>query len=126
MICKSDTKEKFHAITLCGPSLTATMADELVLSIESYLQKEIKNIIVILQNIESVDNVAFEKLCLLQSTFMEQQVSLVFCDLPTPVKEKFEQQGLLEKLNYAPTESEAWDIVQMEEIERELMLGDDE
>jgi len=28
-------------------------------------------------------------------------------------------------MNVTPTESEAWDIVQMEEIEREL-LGDDE
>jgi hypothetical protein len=27
---------------------------------------------------------------------------------------------MLETLNYTPTESEAWDIVQMEEIEREL------
>ena len=28
-------------------------------------------------------------------------------------------------LNITPTESEAWDIVQMEEIERELLDGDD-
>ena len=27
-------------------------------------------------------------------------------------------------MNVTPTESEAWDIVQMEEIERELMDGD--
>jgi len=31
---------------------------------------------------------------------------------------------LLDLLNVTPTESEAWDIVQMEEIERE-MLGND-
>ena len=29
--------------------------------------------------------------------------------------------GFLESMNVTPTESEAWDIVQMEEIERELM-----
>jgi len=28
-------------------------------------------------------------------------------------------------MNITPTESEAWDIVQMEEIERELMDSDD-
>jgi hypothetical protein len=28
-------------------------------------------------------------------------------------------------LNLTPTESEAWDIVQMEEIERELLNGED-
>ena len=32
---------------------------------------------------------------------------------------------MLEVMNVTPTESEAWDIVQMEEIERELMDGDD-
>ena len=32
----------------------------------------------------------------------------------------FESEELLESLNFTPTESEAWDIVQMEEIEREL------
>jgi hypothetical protein len=36
------------------------------------------------------------------------------------VKESFFNANLLEKINYTPTESEAWDIVQMEEIEREL------
>ena len=37
----------------------------------------------------------------------------------------FEEAELLDLLNFTPTESEAWDIVQMEEIERELMDGDD-
>ena len=33
---------------------------------------------------------------------------------------------LLEIMNVTPTESEAWDIVQMEEIERELLSDFDE
>jgi hypothetical protein len=37
----------------------------------------------------------------------------------------FDQLELLEMMNVTPTESEAWDIVQMEEIERELLDGDD-
>jgi hypothetical protein len=32
---------------------------------------------------------------------------------------------LLELMNFTPTESEAYDIVQMEEIERELLDDDD-
>jgi hypothetical protein len=32
-----------------------------------------------------------------------------------------EKEELLELMNATPTESEAWDIVQMEEIERELL-----
>jgi hypothetical protein len=38
-----------------------------------------------------------------------------------PVEEVFEQMELLDILNVTPTESEAWDIVQMEEIEREFL-----
>jgi len=34
-----------------------------------------------------------------------------------------EESGLLETMNIAPTLSEAWDILQMEEIERELLDG---
>ena len=32
---------------------------------------------------------------------------------------------IIELLNITPTETEAWDIVQMEEIERELLDSDD-
>ena len=37
------------------------------------------------------------------------------------VEQKLEELELLEEMNITPTETEAWDIVQMEEIERELM-----
>ena len=36
-----------------------------------------------------------------------------------------EKLELAELWNITPSESEAWDIVQMEEIERELLDGDD-
>ena len=36
------------------------------------------------------------------------------------IKENLIAWGILDDLNTTPTESEAWDIVQMEEIEREL------
>jgi hypothetical protein len=41
------------------------------------------------------------------------------------VEEKLEELELLDLMNITPTESEAWDIVQMEEIERELMDNED-
>ena len=37
------------------------------------------------------------------------------------VEKVFEKLELLELMNITPTESEAWDILQMEEIERELL-----
>jgi hypothetical protein len=45
----------------------------------------------------------------------------VICELQPPVEETLDKEELLEVLNSTPTESEAWDIVQMEEIERELL-----
>lgn len=47
----------------------------------------------------------------------------MICALTELVEAVFERLELMEVINVTPTESEAWDIVQMEEIEREL-LGD--
>ena len=43
--------------------------------------------------------------------------------MQTSVKELLRKQGILD--NATPTESEAWDIVQMEEVERELLRGEE-
>jgi anti-anti-sigma regulatory factor len=56
-----------------------------------------------------------------QQTFYEKQASFVICEMQKPVEEFFDQLELLDILNFTPTESEAWDIVQMEEIEREFL-----
>ena len=50
--------------------------------------------------------------------------SFVICSLQSVVEKLLEKMELLEVMNVTLTESEAWDIVQMEEIEREL-LGDE-
>ena len=36
-----------------------------------------------------------------------------------------DEKELLEGMNITPSESEAWDIVQMEEVERELLGGEE-
>ena len=85
MNVKTDTKEKFHAITVSEPSLSA------------------------------------EKLARIQQKFYENNASFVICELQKPVEEFLDQHELLEIMNITPTQSEAWDIVQMEEIEREFL-----
>jgi hypothetical protein len=45
--------------------------------------------------------------------------------LKKPVEEFLDKNELLEMMNVTPSQSEAWDIVQMEEIEREFMRGED-
>ena len=125
MLVKTDTKERFHAITLPGPSLSASMTEELADCLLPYLQNDVKNVVLILKDIQNMDNAAAEKLVYIQQKFYENNASFVICELQKPVEEFLDKNELLELMNVTPTESEAWDIVQMEEIERDF-LNDDE
>jgi anti-anti-sigma factor len=131
MKVKIDTKEKFHVITLPGPSLSADMAAELTDLLLPYLQndanlppKPVKNIVLNLKELQSLDEAAAEKLVKLQQIFYENNTSFVVCEMQKPVEDFLDSVSLLEIMNTTPTESEAADIVQMEEIERELMDGE--
>lgn len=121
MLVKTDTKEKFHAITVPGPSLSASMTDELSDCLLPYLQNDVKNLILILKDIESLDIAAGEKLVYIQQKFYENNASFVICELQKQVEDFLDKNELLEMMNVTPTQSEAWDIVQMEEIEREFL-----
>jgi anti-anti-sigma factor len=121
MQVKIDTKERFHAITLPGDSLSATMTEELDQCLLPYLQNDVKNVVLILKDIKSIDNAAAEKLVSIQQFFYENNASFVICELQKPVEKFLDENELLELMNVTPTESEAWDIVQMEDIERELL-----
>jgi len=120
---KIDTKEKFHVITLSGPQLSATMTEELSDRLLSYLQSGTKNIVLNLKQLQSLDNISAETLVKIQQKFYENNASFVICELQPEVEEFLDKQELLEIMNTTPTESEAWDVVQMEEIEREMHDG---
>jgi anti-anti-sigma factor len=126
MEVKIDTKEKFHVITLSQPELSATMTEELSDRLLSFLQSDIKNIVLNLKELRSIDNISAEKLVKVQQKFYENDASLVICEVQPQVEEFLDKDQLLEMMNITPTESEAWDIIQMEEIERELLGGDGE
>ncbi len=124
MEVKIDTKEKFHAITLPGDSLSATMTEELGACLLRYLQNDVKNIVLVLKDIQKLDIAAAEKLLSIQQTFYENNASFVICEVQAPVEDFLDKNELLELMNVTPTESEAWDILQMEEVERELLNDD--
>ncbi len=130
---KRDTKEKLHVITLPGPALSATMTDELNGYLLSYLQNDssrqndqAKNIVLVLKDIENIDIAAAEALTNIQQKFYESNASFVICELQKAVEKFLDENELLEIMNVTPTISEASDIVQMEEIEREFMNGEEE
>jgi anti-anti-sigma regulatory factor len=62
----------------------------------------------------------------MQQKFYNDNNSFVICGINKSILNQFEALELLDTMNITPSESEAWDIVQMEEIERELLNGFDE
>ena len=121
MQVKIDTKEKFHVITIPEAQITANMTEELEASLGSYLQNDVKSLVLNLAPVEGMDIAAAEKLVNLQQRFYEENASFVICCMQPALENFLAEQELLDVMNVTPTESEAWDIVQMEEIERELL-----
>ena len=124
MNVKIDTKEKFTVITPVEAHLSVNMTDELNKLLLNYLQKDIPHVILKMDAVKTVDEPMAENIAKVQQQFYENNASFVICGLQKDVVQLLEQKELLEFMNVTPSESEAWDIVQMEEIEREL-LGDD-
>jgi len=121
MQVKTNTKERFHVITVTDPALTADMAAELSDLLLAYLQNDVKNLILNLKELQSLDEIAAERLVKLQQNFYEKNSSFVICEIRKPVEDFLDSVNLLEVMNTTPTESEAMDILQMEEIERDLL-----
>jgi anti-anti-sigma factor len=120
MQVKIDTREKFHVITIMEPVLAANMTAELDDRLLPWLQNDVKNIVLNLKDIKIIESAAADRLVQIQQLYYEQNASFVVCRLQKDVENALEALGLLEMMNTTPTESEASDIVMMEEIEREL------
>ena len=125
MQVKIDTREKFHAITIVEPVLAANMTEDLEKSLLPILEKDVKNVVLILKDIPEVKDAAATALVNIQQSFYDNGASFVICELTPAVEQYLENNGFLEIMNVTPTESEAWDIVQLEEVERELLNGPD-
>jgi anti-anti-sigma regulatory factor len=120
MKVKIDTKEKMHVITVEEANIAANMTENFKNTVLNYLSSPIKNVIINLANVVEIDEHSAEILISIQQAFYEANHSLVFCQLKPVLEEFLDEKELLELMNVTPTESEAWDIVQMEEIERDL------
>ena len=121
MNVKIDTKEKFTVITPEETGFAANMTGDLNNLLLPYLQKDIPHIVFNMVNVKALDETLGELLANVQQQFYENNCSFVICDLQEAVEKLLDEKELLELMNVTPTESEAWDIVQMEEIERELL-----
>jgi anti-anti-sigma factor len=121
MNVKIDTKEKFTVITPNESCFAANMTGEWNDLLLPYLQKDIPHIILNMMEVKEIDAQQAGHLSTVQQQFYENNCSFVICNLQEAVKKLLDKEDLLDLMNTTPTESEAWDIVQMEEIERELL-----
>jgi len=128
MNVKIDTKEKFNVITTFEREIAANMTDELQNLLQDCLKEPVPHVVLKMGAVEILSPEAAQIIAALQQSFYEQNYSFVVCELQEPVEKMLDEMELLELMNVTLTESEAWDIVQMEEIERELLndFGEDE
>ena len=118
---KINTKEKFQEIHLLEAEVTANMTGDFVQMLIDISQKDAKNIILTIKEVKKMDSSFGEALTGIQTRYYDGGSSFVICEMDLHVEETLEIAGILETMNVVPTLSEAWDIVQMEEIERELL-----
>lgn len=121
MDVKIDTKEKFSVITPNFNLNSANMSDELTELMKTYLNKDIPHLILNMKNVADADLESLTKIVNLQASFYNENFSFVICEMKESMIQILEDADMIDTMNITPTESEAWDIVQMEEIEREML-----
>jgi anti-anti-sigma factor len=122
---KIDTKEKFTVLSLLDPSLSSNLVPELNDLIKKLGMTSPKNLVVNLSAVKHWELAIMELFAQLQEAFYDNNTSFVLCCLSEDLQNALDLTEFGEVMNLTPTESEAWDIVQMEEIERELLDSDD-
>ena len=120
MNVKIDTKEKFIVLTPQETIFSANMTEDME-KLADYRTNLVPHLVINMSQVKEISVEPAKVLADIQQRFYERYQSFVICCLQPAVEAVFEQEELIEVMNITPTESEAWDIVQMEEIERELM-----
>ena len=122
---KTELKEKFTVLTILENSLSSNLVPELAQIIAKIGAKSPKNLVLNLGQVDRWELPVIAQLADGQATFYENNTSFVICCLSDSLQDTLDLTEYAEIMNITPTESEAWDIVQMEEIERELLDSDD-
>ena len=121
---KIDTREKFTIITPVSDFFYDNLTAELEELVNSY-RKDRTHLVINFKNVISINEQVIEQIAALQQQFYEENLSFVVCELQPSIQSVVEKLELEDIMNITPSETEAWDIVQMEEIERELMDEDE-
>lgn len=123
MLFKIDTREKFHVIKIEENDLSANLADDFTELLTNCLDTMPRNSIINLINVDTISTEIIQQLVSFQEFSIENNISLVFCELTKGIKSILSQEDLLDNIHTTPTESEAIDMIYMEEMEREMWDG---
>ena len=122
---KTDLKEKFTVVTFLDASITSNSVPEINELTQKILSQSPKNLVVNCGQVKQWDPSIISVLANAQEQFYDNNASFVICALSDTLQNSIDNSEYAEMMNLTPTETEAWDIVQMEEIERELLDSDD-
>lgn len=122
---QTEPKEKFTVIKILDTTLSSNLVPELAKITQEILAKSPKNLVLNLEKVQTLEAPVLEQLAQSQEQFYDNNASFVICCLSDSLNKQLDQSDWGDVMNTTPTESEAWDIVQMEEIERELLDSDD-
>jgi len=122
---KIATKEKFTVLSLLDHSLSSNLVPELNELIQKLGSNSPKNLVVNLSEVKHWELSIMALFAQHQEVFYDNNTSFVLCCLSDDLQNALDLTDYSEIMNLTPTETEAWDIVQMEEIERELLDSDD-
>lgn len=73
MNVKISTNRIFHAITIQEPELAANMTEELQEQLKIFLQKDVKNLVVIMKDIQKIDSAAAKELLDIRNHFYDNR-----------------------------------------------------
>lgn len=120
---KIDTKEKIVLFRLEEPELNANLAAELENTISGIGELKEKNLVLDLRSLQSVDENGLKAIFAVYNRQYERGLSAAVAHLQPALTAALSEK-YPEMLNVVPTESEAIDMVMMEDLERELDLGE--
>ena len=125
MNIKTDTKEKFRVLRILDVTITENLSAEFHAIIDEHCATPPHNLILDFSLVEHIADTIITLLTDVYSQCLEKGISMVLFGLQDTVMLSLREKEADDLLNITPTESEAWDIVQMEEIERELLKDND-
>ena len=120
---KIDTREKFTIITPLSDFLSDSLTEAFLKLGYSFLQKQI-SLVINFKNVNTINEHFLKQIAALKEEFYLKNISFVLCEVNQTIMHLIKQFKFNDVLNITPTETEAWDMVQMEAIERELLNGE--